>query len=310
MYKNGKDIFAYPQYIQLKNGDEINICLYNEGHSQLVASFDEAYIYAAPGDEVFLNVYEHNSYPQITNPIFDAQITDENGVYITDSQDNIISSDINGDFSVSFDTVGEHKVTIMPQLNYYLSEAGGSVKVWYEEELVKVSPECFEDRDVFVFDWNSSEIADIDDYKNNLYQKESVRKEEFIPGEGELMCQYTVPWVIVNVTDDLFFVDVTEVSNMVKFRVKNAQNYSGDIYCVGYKYENGIERMVCLKTAELSDYHVFSFNNTIDVDYFKIFAWDENMKPLCEAYIQADYVEQEWNKTMPAPENVIVSGVN
>ena len=310
MYKNGKDIFAHPQYIRLKNGDEINICLYNEGHSQLIASFDEAYVYAAPGDEILLNIYEHNSFPQITNPIYDAHITDENGVYITDSDDNIISSDINGNFSVSFESRGEHKITIMPQLNYYLSEEGGITKVWYEEELVKIPDEYFGDKSVFVFDWNGTGVSDVEDYKDNLYHEQTVRKEEFIPGVGELMCQYTVPWVIVNVTDEVFFVDVTEVSNMVKFRVKNSQNHSGDIYCAGYKYDNGIERMVCLKSEELSEYHIFSFNNKLDVDYFKIFAWDEDMIPLCEAYIKNDKAEQEWNKTMPAPENVILSGKN
>ena len=310
MYKNGKDIFAYPQYINIHDGDEINICLYNEGHSQMIASFNEVYMYAAPGDVVTLNLFEHNVYPQISNPIYGAQITDENGVYITDGEDNIISSDVQGNFSVAFEDTGEHKITIAPQLNYYLSSDGGTNIVWYEKGLVAVPTEEWENKTVFALDWNSKESVDFEEYKDSIYTEEIIKKEEFIAGQAELMCQYTVPWVIVNVTNDLFFVDVTQVSNMVKFRIRNSGNYTGTVYCAGYKSEENCERMVCMKSSDISEYQIFTFDNTLDVDYFKILAWDGNMIPLCEAYIQSDAVTLEWNKTMTEPENVLISGQN
>ena len=42
--EQGKDIFAFPQFINIKDGDEIQVCLYDEGHSQAVATFNEARI--------------------------------------------------------------------------------------------------------------------------------------------------------------------------------------------------------------------------------------------------------------------------
>ena len=52
MYKNGNYIFALPQYVNVKNGDEVNICLYDEGYNQAIASFSQSYINAEEGETV------------------------------------------------------------------------------------------------------------------------------------------------------------------------------------------------------------------------------------------------------------------
>lgn len=137
MYKNGNYIFAIPQYVTVKNGDEINICLYDEGYNQAIASFNQAYVVAETGSEIDLSLYMHHWYPELSESIEGAQIVDENGVFITDSDGNIITTDVDGDFSVTFDEAGVYKLTILPTVGYYMSDNGGTWVTWYEEEEVE-----------------------------------------------------------------------------------------------------------------------------------------------------------------------------
>ena len=137
MYKNGKDIFAFPNMINIKKGDELQICLYNEGHSQAVATFLESRIDdVAVGEELDLTLYQHYSYPRNKNPIQGAEICDENGVYVTDTNGDIIKTDKNGKFNVSFNRPGTYTISAMPQIDYYMSELGGQIIVeWVPKEV-------------------------------------------------------------------------------------------------------------------------------------------------------------------------------
>ena len=136
MYKNGNYIFAIPQYVNVKNGDEVNICLYDEGYNQAIASFSQAYVNAAEGETVNLNLFMHHWYPENAENISGAELVDENGIYLTDADGNIITTDENGNFSLTFPKAGTYKVTIMPTLGYYMSSGGGTWLVWWEEETV------------------------------------------------------------------------------------------------------------------------------------------------------------------------------
>lgn len=133
MYKNGNYIFAVPQYVTVKEADEINICLYDEGYNQAIASFNEAYINVEAGDTVSLNLFMHHWYPELSEPIEGAQIVNENGVFVTDTSGNIIATDDNGDFEVTFPKTGVYKLTILPTVGYYMSQNGGTWVVWWEE---------------------------------------------------------------------------------------------------------------------------------------------------------------------------------
>ena len=61
---------------------------------------------------------------------------DENGIYLTDTDGNIITTDEDGNFSLTFPKAGLYKVTIMPTLGYYMASSGGTWLVWWEEETV------------------------------------------------------------------------------------------------------------------------------------------------------------------------------
>lgn len=135
VYKNGNDIFAYPQYVQVQNGDELNICLYNAGYSQAVASFDDNYIYASPGESVELSLYEYYGYPRDDNPLEGQEIVDENGIYVSDAEGNVIMTDENGKADVTL-PLGEHKISIMPKIDYFLSEDGGETSIEWVENTV------------------------------------------------------------------------------------------------------------------------------------------------------------------------------
>ena len=136
MYKNGNYIFAIPQYVNVRNGDEVNICLYDEGYNQAIASFSQAYVNAAEGETVNLNLFTHHWYPENTENISGAELVDENGIYMTDADGNIITTDEDGNFSLTFPKAGLYKVTIMPTLGYYMASGGGTWLVWWEEETV------------------------------------------------------------------------------------------------------------------------------------------------------------------------------
>lgn len=136
VYKNGNDIFAYPQYVQVQNGDELNICLYNAGYSQSVASFADNYIYASPGENVELSLYEYYGYPRDDNPLEGQEIVDEHGIYVTDAEGNVIITDENGKAGVTL-PLGEHKLSIMPKIDYFLSENGGETIIEWVENTVK-----------------------------------------------------------------------------------------------------------------------------------------------------------------------------
>ena len=137
MYKNGKDIFAYPNMINIKNGDEIQVCLYDEGHSQAIATFLESRIDdVAVGEELDLTLYQHYSFPRNRNPIQGAEICDENGIYVTDANGDIIKTDKDGNFNVSFANPGTYTISAMPQVDYYMSELGGQIITeWVPKEI-------------------------------------------------------------------------------------------------------------------------------------------------------------------------------
>ena len=137
MYKNGKDIFAYPNMINIKDGDEIQVCLYDEGHSQAIATFLESRIDdVAVGEELDLTLYQHYSFPRNRNPIQGAEICDENGIYVTDANGDIIKTDKYGNFNVSFANPGTYTISAMPQVDYYMSELGGQIITeWVPKEV-------------------------------------------------------------------------------------------------------------------------------------------------------------------------------
>lgn len=146
MYKNGRDIFSLPQLVNIKDGDEIQVCLYDEGHSQAIATFNEARIdNVSPDEIVSLKLEQYYGYPRDRDPIEGAEITDGEGVYLTDTNGNILTTNADGDFNVSFPKEGTYTISAMPTINYYMTDTGGGIKqewvmgtVW-KEEIVKTN---------------------------------------------------------------------------------------------------------------------------------------------------------------------------
>ncbi len=137
MYQNGEDIFTLPQNVIIEDGDEINICLYNIGDEQRVATFDVSKIAAAAvGEEITLNLYEHLENPQKKTPIGGQIITDSDGVYITDGKGNLIKTKPNGEFTVSFNEPGVYQISILPEINYFFRDidAGAQMLTGYSLE--------------------------------------------------------------------------------------------------------------------------------------------------------------------------------
>ena len=125
MYQNGEDIYSLPQKVNIKNGDEINICLFNVGDEQRVATFTSSKLdVVAVGEEVTLGLYEHLESPQEKTPISNQIITDSDGIYITDRKGDLIRTNNKGQFTMSFDKPGIYQISILPEINYFFKDIG------------------------------------------------------------------------------------------------------------------------------------------------------------------------------------------
>ena len=111
MYKNGNDIFELPQNVPIEDGDEIQVCLYNSSYSQGIATFSDATYSGYAGKAVDISLFEHFDSPRNRQAMSGAEIVNQNGLYYTDSDGNIITTSADGSFDITFDkvaTVGEY----------------------------------------------------------------------------------------------------------------------------------------------------------------------------------------------------------
>lgn len=120
LYQNNDGIFDKPQCIELADGDEINICLYNYGHTQQVAIFDELSVTAQRNEDVTLHLKQYFEAPEEPMPIAGAQLTDSNGIYLLDEYGNIATTNSNGEATFRFSEGGTYRVSIMPEIGYFL----------------------------------------------------------------------------------------------------------------------------------------------------------------------------------------------
>lgn len=354
MYKNGRYIFAVPNYINVYDGDEVNICLYDEGYNQAIASFDEAYINAETGGTLDLNLFMHHWYPESSEPIEGAEIVDGNGVYVTDSDGNIITTDADGDFSITFPKKGLYRLTIAPTLGYYMSNSGGTWIVWYEEVEITETVEkertewqtnatakavqalaetenvktvfvtnlddwltdddstasentgSFYYGDVFVSGAVQEDIYNTVTYTEDITRTELIKHEEFVSGEATQKVDYTTPWVVVNVTDELTVTDASMNDKSVTFKTINSGRYTGTAYCAGYDSGNP-EVPAEVKLTSFNESMTFNFAEAHDK--YKLYVWDNTMKPAGQAYAyNPQSAAAAWNFTRTAPENVIITG--
>lgn len=313
MYKNGEDIFSLPQNVPLHEGDEVNICLYNAGHPQKVATFDRAVIEnIAPGEQIYLSLYEHYESPRNKNPIEGAEITDENGIYILDDNGNIITTDIEGAFSVKFDNIGDYQVSIMPQIDYYYDKNGGTTIIEYvPKEVIKKVPKGYwftypdfsesewvgelvdaYNKDypdeplqgnILAFEWVDNE----EDITYPFYDEETTtileKVEIFMPGEATQHIEYTPPYCVVEVTDKLIVDNVQlytdEEKDTIHLVLKNADYNAGQVICAAY---NG-DTYIGMQTKDIRAREVFVFDK--GATRYKVMFWEslESLKPLTNA---------------------------
>lgn len=133
MYKNGNDIFELPQNVSIEDGDEIQVCLYNSNYSQGIATFSDAIYTGYAGKSVDISLFEHFDSPRNRQAMSGAEIVNQNGLYYTDSEGNIITTDKDGSFDITFDKPGTYVISAMPQINYYMEPGDGTYKTVYDK---------------------------------------------------------------------------------------------------------------------------------------------------------------------------------
>lgn len=369
MYKNGNYIFGLPQYIQVYNGDEVNICLYDEGYNQAIASFSEAYVNAKSGETLDLSLYKHHWYPEIYETISGAYIVNENGELMADENGSMIITDEDGEFSVTFPDEGTYKITIMPTLGYYMSQSGGTTVTWWtEEEIIKEVERmkliCYRNYLKYseltdgsteknavgtlrewgadsvllttIDDWtdktsenefDSIEIVegtptdedmqilrittDTEKYTEEITVTELVKHEEYISGTASQKVDYTTPWVIVNVTDNIAvkYAYTDDTDNSVNVSLFNAGGKDGKAIMAAYdEAESNGDVPVEIKSCKYGNDMKFEF--TEKHDKYRLYFWDGKMRAYCSVY---EYTYQPkkvaaWNYTRPKPTNVIITG--
>lgn len=318
MYKNGRDIFSLPQLVNIKDGDEIQVCLYDEGHSQAIATFREARLDNVAIDEnIGLKLEQHYGFPRDRDPIGGAEITDGEGNYITDENGDIITTDEGGNFNISFSDEGSYTISAMPQINYYMSDTGGGIKIEWIPQIVQkpfdwtvlmrnaeTDPEgaalyevTGEAGAITIFDWNAQRNEpfmvigkDIDTEEKTVtgYEEvtELVKVETVTSDELAPMVTYTTPLVVVNVTDDIVFENVCLNGYNLSFRAKNsALNQDIDLWVAGYSVEDGLERFEEVKTIDsVQKDNTVKFSGLYD--RYKIMCWyDGTMTPAYGVYV-------------------------
>lgn len=133
MYKNGNDIFELPQNVSIEDGDEIQVCLYNSSYSQGIATFSNACYSGLMGQAVNISLFEHFDSPRNRQALSGAEIVNQNGLYYTDSGGNIITTEADGSFDITFDEPGTYVISAMPQINYYMEPGDGTYKTVYDK---------------------------------------------------------------------------------------------------------------------------------------------------------------------------------
>ena len=366
MYKNGDYIFALPQYINVHNGDEVNICLYDEGYNQAIASFDKSFVDVSVGESLDLNIFKHHWYPEYAEAVEGAYIVDENGDFVLDENYQFVISDENGDFSLTFNEEGFYRLTVLPTVGYYMSQKGGNWVIWWEEiekirevekqravsqsgtyidsdslsattatgKAVNAIKALNEATSIDIVSWDNMPAADEIDgditysvtnsplgdisikevtygYETYIIEEtytELVKHEEFVSGEATQKVDYTTPWVLVNVTNDFTFTEVSRVGNTLYVSAINSDKHTGQIICAAYDYdESGTRLLSSVTMAELADETSFTYSD--EHDEYILYAWKDNMQPLTAKYkYTGEVLGLEWNSTMPKPDNVIIIG--
>ena len=327
MYKNGKDIFALPQLVNIKDGDEIQVCLYDEGHSQAIATFNESLIdNIAVGETVRLQLQQHYEFPRDRDAITGAEITDANGIYITDSNGDIITTDENGKFNISFDDAGTYTISAMPQINYYITDTGGGTKIeWIpvtkietiEEQIFVEWTDAINDlkeytqcENVLIFDWDNIENIN-GHYETIITEKEVTTLEPVEVTIADIltpMITYTTPLVTVNVTDELLIYNAKLSGTSLNINMKNTAHNGGELWAAGY---DGDRMAECKNVSITKDFVSIPFD-ALHEEY-KIMAWQKNtMRSICEAYTynatkEAAATSLDWDFTLPLPENTYIT---
>ena len=120
LYQNNEGVFQKPQNMEIGYLDEINICLYNYGHLQQTAIFRDLYTIVQRNENATIHLEEYKEYPEDNIPIVGAKLTDEDGVYLTDTKGQIAKTDKDGAATFSFTTGGVKRISIEPEIEYYL----------------------------------------------------------------------------------------------------------------------------------------------------------------------------------------------
>lgn len=308
MYKNGNSILSLPQNVKISEGDEINICLYNAGHQQGIASFNEAYVKAELNQKINLRLYEHYGYPLVSSPIENAEIINSDGTY-AENDGGIIKTDKKGEFSLSFSKAGLNIISAMPKYNHYMSESSVGTTEWvlekvlvgYNKRIAAEKPsgnyaasettlekakEELKGAGYVVVAWDGeADLSVWDDLDSPVYEEKLVEKEVTSQGATKPAFSHTTPVVVIDVTDGLWIKEVTADESGVTVKLGNASLFSGKLMCAAYdRTEDGKDVYSEMKTVSICENMTFLFDK--QYPKYKIMCWQslESLKPLTEAH--------------------------
>lgn len=307
MYKNGNSILSLPQNVKITEGDEINICLYNAGHQQGIASFNEAYIKAELNQKINLKLFEHYGYPLVSSPIDGAEIINSDGTYV-EQNGGQVKTDKKGEFSLSFAKAGLNIISAMPKYNYYMSESSVGTTEWVLEKVLvgynkkisaekpngnytvsettlKKAKEELSNAGYVVVCWDDEETLSVwDDLDAPFYEEKLVEKEVTSQGATKPAFSHTTPVVVIDVTDELWIKEVTANESGVNVKIGNASLYGGTLVCAAYsRTEDGKDVFAEMKTVPVCENMTFLFEKTYPK--YKIMCLEslESLKPLSQS---------------------------
>ena len=311
MYKNGDSILELPQNIPLSDGDEINICIYNKGQNQGIATFNKSKFVVGRNENISMSLWQHYGFPRDRDPIKGAEIVDGNGEYIT-SEGNIITTNNRGEFSLRFGATGTIIVSAMPKYNYYLNFSD-TVESWryelqevlvgYNYDLSRICPDggiavdsiekmelltelekALEEQVDAWFYWDTKENTPL--WKVPIYEEQLVAIPVYSTGASKISASYTTPLAVIEVTDDLLIKSAEISGNSVIVKLMNSGLYDGVLICAAHDFNNG--EYILSDTKIIYDFvesTTFAFSEAHD--RYKIMCLESfaTLKPLTDSKI-------------------------
>lgn len=318
IYARGADAFNKPQYVRAYSGDEVSVCIYSQSLGQEPCTFDATYVNAKPGEEMSFRTLKYSN-----NLV--RKFGAEKKIYVYDknnSQVAVAVTDEDGNFTISLPLPGMYKMSIDNIKRGVMennSDGNETISISSEqvEEVTNIGYELITGSDNEysggVFDelramgYTNIAVTNYSDWfhDDNL---QGVKSEKASSGydmnsyeNDGMFWATTMPWVLINVTNDLAVKAISQDGKNVIVKTINSENKSGTVYMAAYS-DNVLTE---IKQCDYGSNMRFEFADVHD--YYKLFMWDGDMKPYTEEYKYEEYTAPQKPTKIPA-EDLFVTG--